>query len=35
MLRTSGISSLLSLNLSEGLEALEAWYQDASHINNI
>lgn len=35
MLRASGISSLLSLNLSEGLAALETWYQDALHINNI
>lgn len=34
MLRTSGISSL-SLNLSEGLGALEAWCQDVLHINNI
>lgn len=34
-LRTNGIPSLLSLNLSEGLGALEARYQDALHINNI
>lgn len=35
MPRTSGISSPLSLDLSESLGALEAWYQYALHINNI